>query len=125
MSYNEYVIFSKIRVLDSCYENVPYTIRILRQTNSKKCESIFKTISEFRGIIEIYDNKENFLVPSVYTGRSENYGKLEIVTWHTRYSELPLGKYHIEGKLQLDIKTNKIIVVPDLGGKIDPIEIWS
>ncbi|WP_292320545.1 hypothetical protein [Caldisphaera sp.] len=125
MSYNSYKILSELKVLDSCYMNIPYTIRILRQIYNKECVSNYKTLNIFKGEIEIYDNNENYLVPSIYLAYNENYGKIEIMTWHTRYSELPLGKYIIEGIIQLDLKRNKLIIVPDLGGRIDPIKIWA
>ncbi|AFZ71064.1 hypothetical protein Calag_1355 [Caldisphaera lagunensis DSM 15908] len=125
MTRSEYELFAQRRVLDSCYKGIPYTIRILRQIYSEECRSIYKTLKSFKGEIEIYDNKENFLVPSIYLANSIDLGKVEIMTWHTRYMELPLGRYYIEGVVQLNVKDNRLIVVPDQGGRIDPIEIWS
>jgi predicted nucleotidyltransferase len=125
MSYENYKMLSNLRVLDSCYTNIPYTIRILRQVHKTRCISNYKTLGNFKGEIEIYDNNENYLVPSIYLAENENYGKVEIMTWHTRYSELPLGKYIIEGFIQLDLKRNKLVIIPDLGGRVDPIKIWT
>ncbi len=125
MTRNEYKLFAQRRVLDSCYKGIPFTIRILRQIYSDQCNSIYKTLGSFKGEIEIYDNKENFLVPSFYLAHSLDLGKVEIMTWHTRYMELPLGRYYVEGIIQLNVKDNKLIIVPDQGGRIDPIEIWT
>jgi predicted nucleotidyltransferase len=124
MSQKAYLMLSNRRVLDSCYLNIPYTIRILRQIESKKCYSMYSNISSYKGLIEIYDNDESYLVPSFYKVKSIDYGNIELVTWHTRYSELPLGKYYFDGTLQRDEIKHKIIISPDLGGKIEPIEIW-
>ncbi len=120
--YSTYRLLSNIRILDSCYKGVAYTIRILRDICSEKCHSIYTAQKAFKGEIEIFDNEEKYLTPSTYKVVSGG-GEMELVTWHTRFSELPLGKYSFVGTLQLDKAGGKSIISPDLGGKLEPIEI--
>ncbi len=121
-TYEEFLALHPLKLLDSCYKGVPYTLRILRLIDERPCESRFTPLGWIRVVGRVMGT-ESYLTPAVY--EVEGDFRLYLMTWRTRYQELPRGKYLISGLLQRDEVKGSLYVVPDLGGYVRPLEIRS
>ncbi|MEN2999294.1 MAG: hypothetical protein ABDH61_01785 [Acidilobaceae archaeon] len=118
LSPDDYAELSRHRLLDSCYKGKPYTIRALRTLEPEPCSGRVEYLGSYEGEIEIVDNADSFLLPARYLVR---LGVQEAIleSWHSRYAELPLGKY--EASLRLSVEGGQVKASPDIYGYLRPL----
>ena len=116
--------------VESCYGGVPYTLRILRSLNPRRCVTWEATqiplgTVRVRGDLKV-DPVESILVPARYrlrVARSNNSivdrGDIVVVeSFRTRYAWLRKGTYIIEGEVFLDVDSGSLKISPDLVGSV-------
>ena len=121
-NYPEFSLLHPLKLLDSCFRGLPYTLRILRLAQERPCESRFTPLGWVAFVGEVRGG-EPYLTPAVYSVRPDAVGEVLMMTWRTRYQELPEGRYFISGLLQRDEVKGQLYVVPDLGGRVRPLEV--
>ncbi|MGC9072075.1 MAG: nucleotidyltransferase family protein [Acidilobus sp.] len=119
---SEFLVLHPLKLLDSCYKGVPYTIRVLRAIDEKPCTSEFRPLGWITALGEI-GPMEPYLTPAIYEFRAEGAGSYMLISWRTRYQELPPGKYMVRGLVQRDEINGPLYIVPDLGGYVKPLEV--
>jgi len=121
---SEFLLLHPLKLLDSCYKGVPYTIRILRAVGERPCSSRFTSLGfiTLRGSLK---GLEPYMTPARYVLSSSSIGEVYLLSWRTRYQELPDGVYLVRGLLQRDENMGSLYLVPDLGGYVRPVTIWS
>ncbi len=125
-SREDYDLLHPLKLLDSCYEDIPFTLRILREVSEKPCCSRFEALGWLEGPAVIHDIDESYLVPAMYDAYFDGVpGPLKLVTWRTRYQELPPGLYLVRGLVQKSLPGGELYVVPDIGGYIRPLQVWT
>lgn len=120
----EFELLHPIKLLDSCYRGVPYTIRILASDRSRPCSSRFSSLGWVAGLLEIEDAGEAYLTPSRYRARLLGLGEVVLYTWRTRYQELPVGRYFTVALVQRNEVERSTYLVPDIGGVLRPLALW-
>lgn len=121
-SIRDFDLLHDFKLLDSCYKGVAYTLRLLRQIDERRCASFYRSLGWFEGVIYINDIGESFLVPARYRARLGLAGPVAyILTWRTRYQELPPGRYLARGLLQAS--GPDLYLVPDVWGYIRPLQV--
>lgn len=103
------------KLLDSCYKNYPYTLRILKTLDREPCSRRVYPLGFYEGLIRVYRVNGGFTVPTVYEVElldSRQEALLE--TWHTRFMELPQGLY--KGRVRVFLDSDRIKVSPDIDG---------
>ena len=121
-TYSEFALLHPLKLLDSCFRRMPYTLRLLRFVEEMPCQSRFSPIGWVEFIGEVRGG-EPYLTPAIYNVKADGMGDVLLMTWRTRYQELPEGRYLIRGLLQRDEVKGQLYVVPDLGGRVRPIEV--
>jgi len=121
---SEFLLLHPLKLLDSCYKGVPFTIRILRAVEERPCSSRFTSLGfvTLRGSLK---GLEPYMTPARYILSSSGIGEVYLLSWRTRYQELPDGVYLVRGLLQRDENMGPLYLVPDLGGYVRPVTIWS
>ncbi|MGC9112214.1 nucleotidyltransferase domain-containing protein [Acidilobus sp.] len=123
-SLDDFNVMHAFKLLDSCYKGIAYTLRLLRQVEERGCTSFYRSLGWFEGVIYINDIGEGFLVPARYSVR---LGFVELtaymLTWRTRYQELPPGRYLVRGLLQAS--GPDLYLVPDVWGYVKPLQVWA
>jgi Uncharacterized protein conserved in archaea len=121
---SEFLLLHPLKLLDSCYKGVPYTLRILRAAEERPCSSRFTSLGfvTLRGSLK---GLEPYMTPARYVLSSSGVGEVYLVSWRTRYQELPDGVYLVRGLLQRDENMGSLYLVPDLGGYVRPVTVRS
>ncbi len=121
---SEFLLLHPLKLLDSCYKGVPYTLRILRAAEERPCSSRFTSLGfvTLRGSLK---GLEPYMTPARYVLSSSGVGEMYLVSWRTRYQELPDGVYLVRGLLQRDENMGSLYLVPDLGGYVRPVTVRS
>lgn len=116
LSWTSYSRLAPLKVLDSCYRGVPYTIKILRRLDREPCEGFIADIGVYEGALRIIKTLEPHLTPARYV---VDIGGREALmeTWHTRYMELPGGLYI--GRLKLFDDRGVTLCSPDIVGGLE------
>jgi predicted nucleotidyltransferase len=116
LSWTSYSKLATLKVLDSCYKGVPYTIKILRRLDREPCGDFIVDMGAYRGALRIVKTLESHLTPARYI---VDIGGIEALmeTWHMRYMELPEGLYI--GHLELFDERGATICSPDLVGSLE------
>ena len=120
----EFELLHPLKLLDSCYKGVPYTIRILASERSSPCSSRFSSLGWVEGLLEVEDASRAYLTPSRYGARLSGLGDVVLYTWRTRYQELPAGQYYVVALAQRNEDERSIYLVPDIGGVLRPAALW-
>jgi len=121
---SEFLLLHPLKLLDSCYKGVPYTLRILRAAEERPCSSRFTSLGfvTLRGSLK---GLEPYMTPARYVLSSSGVGEVYLLSWRTRYQELPDGVYLVRGLLQRDENMGSLYLVPDLGGYVRPVTVRS
>jgi predicted nucleotidyltransferase len=123
-SSQEFRLLHSFKLLDSCYMGVPYTLRMLRYAEERECKSSYRSLGWSEGLIRLAESGEKFLVPATYTTTIVGVNApVTLVTWRTRYQELPPGLYLARGLLQAS--GSDLYLVPDIRGYVKPLEVWA
>ncbi|MGC9209689.1 MAG: nucleotidyltransferase domain-containing protein [Acidilobus sp.] len=120
----EFLTLHPLKVLDSCYKGVPYTLRLLRAIDETPCRSMFTPLGWLTAIGELKP-LEPYLTPATYIYNAEGGGEYVLLSWRTRYQELPPGRYLVRGLVQRDEINGLLYIVPDLEGYVKPLEVWA
>ncbi len=116
LSWSSYSKLVKLRVLDSCYKNTPYTLKILRKLEMEACEGIIAEIGVYIGPLKIVKALESHLTPARYIVDINGVDVL-MESWHTRFMELPEGSY--VGYLKLFYNKGVVVASPDIVGWLE------
>lgn len=119
LSWADYSRLAYSKLLDSCFKSRPYTLRILRSIAREPCSDVLTPLGYYTGVFEIVDASESYLTPARYIAEANNR-RFIVETWHTRYSELPLGTY--KGKLRLVASREGVIASPDIDGWVSMVD---
>ncbi len=121
--------YKKVRVLESCYKGIPYTIRLLRSMHEIPCLKIVLPLGNAsKLLVKIINNRENYLVPARYevkilegpswiTDLQEKFDKIVLETWRTRYQELKTGVYEVLFS-DIILDEDEVIISVDPQGKL-------
>lgn len=124
--YDSFVRLHSLKVLDSCFKGVPYTIRVLAESRARECSSTYFTLGHISSQALVKDVGAGYLTPATYAARLLDLNlDATITTWRTRYQELPSGTYFVNALLQLRLPGKELVVEPDLGGYLRPTRSWE
>ena len=117
-SPEDHADLSRHRLLDSCYKGKPYTIRALRTLEPEPCSVRVEYLQEYEGEVELVDASDSFFLPARYVAR---LGTQEVIleSWHSRYAELPPGRYR--ASLRLSLEGGQVKASPDIKGYLRPL----
>ncbi len=120
-------------LLDSCFQGVPYTIRILRRNEPQiinELENRYIKLGSTSIFVKIENTGiEGYLTPARYRSKilrildqdsiaMHSIKEVLIESWRTRYTEIRPGNYIVKGELFLDLWEDIIILSPDFEGGI-------
>ncbi len=113
-------------LLDSCYRGVPYTLRLLQRSVEGECLGARVPVGEARIVAELIPLSP-YTVPALYRLRvlhAENDVvdrgiDITLVTWRTRYQELPRGVYRVRGLARVNSWDGSVELWPDYGGVVE------
>lgn len=107
-----------LRLVDACYNGVPYTLRVLRLREPLPCTRRRWALGRASGRILIVEALSPSL-PARYRVVLPDGGEAVMETWHTRYTMLPPGAY--EGDVALYYSEGEgLVASPDLQGRLEP-----
>ncbi|MEM4511938.1 MAG: hypothetical protein QXK97_01365 [Acidilobaceae archaeon] len=106
------------RLLDSCYKEHPYTIRVLERLDREPCSERVYYWGRYEGLVKIEEVLGAPAVPTRYRAVLLDIGVEAVLeTWHTRFAELPRGVY--TARLVLLEERGVVKASPDVDGWIE------
>ncbi|MCX8195490.1 MAG: hypothetical protein N3F67_00165 [Acidilobaceae archaeon] len=118
LSWEDYLKLYRLKLLDACFRGRPYTIRALRTLEEEPCGRPVVYAGRYVGEVEIVEGREAHLTPARYRARLGGE-EVELESWHTRYAELPEGRYF--ASLRLTLEGGVLKGSPDIDGFLRPL----
>ncbi|MCE4615342.1 MAG: nucleotidyltransferase domain-containing protein [Desulfurococcales archaeon] len=118
MDLSNYREIFKDKILEGCYENKLYSIRIVEEDAANiVCRNTYY-YKDHIVIVGRLIHVKPYTTPAIYIIQNDEPDySYNVMTWRIRYTELPEGFYLIEGESFVDSAGGSWII-PDHGGRI-------